>query len=156
CVCVCLCVCIGAGNMSCFSLLFLLPPSLPRCVSVTTQQLILCVCVCVRIYVCVYIWLLECVYVCLCLHYSILHYSVLTGCRITCFEVCVCVCVFYIVLLVLCVCVCVCVCVDSAMGLLVRSVHLVTQKLTSSWRNDMSISLAALELLSGRATVHTH
>ncbi|XP_041953410.1 ral GTPase-activating protein subunit beta-like isoform X3 [Alosa sapidissima] len=42
---------------------------------------------------------------------------------------------------------------DSAMGLLVRSVHLVTQKLTSSWRNDMSISLAALELLSGLAKV---
>ncbi|XP_063064371.1 ral GTPase-activating protein subunit beta-like [Engraulis encrasicolus] len=42
---------------------------------------------------------------------------------------------------------------DSAMGLLVRSVHLVTQKLTSSWRNDMSISLAALELLAGLAKV---
>ncbi|KAL2103252.1 hypothetical protein ACEWY4_000120 [Coilia grayii] len=42
---------------------------------------------------------------------------------------------------------------DSAMGLLVRSVHLVTQKLTSSWRNDMSVSLAALELLAGLAKV---
>nr|KAF6472261.1 Ral GTPase activating protein non-catalytic subunit beta [Molossus molossus] len=42
---------------------------------------------------------------------------------------------------------------DSAAGLLIRSIHLVTQRLNSQWRPDMSISLAALELLSGLAKV---
>ncbi|XP_078508445.1 ral GTPase-activating protein subunit beta [Lissotriton helveticus] len=43
---------------------------------------------------------------------------------------------------------------DTAAGLLVRSIHLVTQRLNSQWRQDMSISLAALELLSGLAKVN--
>ncbi|PIO35411.1 hypothetical protein AB205_0211570, partial [Aquarana catesbeiana] len=34
-----------------------------------------------------------------------------------------------------------------------RSIHLVTQRLNAQWRPDMSISLAALELLSGLAKV---
>lgn len=34
-----------------------------------------------------------------------------------------------------------------------RSIHLVTQRLNSQWRQDMSISLAALELLAGLAKV---
>nr|XP_054602113.1 ral GTPase-activating protein subunit beta isoform X3 [Nothobranchius furzeri] len=42
---------------------------------------------------------------------------------------------------------------DTAAGLLVRSIHLVTQRLNSQWRQDMSISLAALELLAGLAKV---
>ncbi|XP_078410945.1 ral GTPase-activating protein subunit beta isoform X3 [Cetorhinus maximus] len=42
---------------------------------------------------------------------------------------------------------------DTASGLLIRSIHLVTQRLNSQWRQDMSISLAALELLSGLAKV---
>lgn len=42
---------------------------------------------------------------------------------------------------------------DTASGLLVRSIHLVTQRLNSQWRQDMSISLAALELLAGLAKV---
>ncbi|XP_042084081.1 ral GTPase-activating protein subunit beta isoform X5 [Haplochromis burtoni] len=42
---------------------------------------------------------------------------------------------------------------DTAAGLLVRSIHLVTQRLNSQWRHDMSISLAALELLAGLAKV---
>ncbi|XP_037257587.1 ral GTPase-activating protein subunit beta isoform X3 [Falco biarmicus] len=42
---------------------------------------------------------------------------------------------------------------DTAAGLLIRSIHLVTQRLNSQWRQDMSISLAALELLSGLAKV---
>ncbi|XP_029470455.1 ral GTPase-activating protein subunit beta isoform X2 [Rhinatrema bivittatum] len=42
---------------------------------------------------------------------------------------------------------------DTAAGLLMRSIHLVTQRLNSQWRQDMSISLAALELLSGLAKV---
>ncbi|XP_040294146.1 ral GTPase-activating protein subunit beta isoform X5 [Bufo bufo] len=41
----------------------------------------------------------------------------------------------------------------TAAGLLMRSIHLVTQRLNSQWRPDMSISLAALELLSGLAKV---
>lgn len=44
---------------------------------------------------------------------------------------------------------------DTAAGLLVRSIHLVTQRLNSQWRSDMSISLAALELLAGLAKVTT-
>ncbi|XP_035997354.1 ral GTPase-activating protein subunit beta-like [Fundulus heteroclitus] len=35
----------------------------------------------------------------------------------------------------------------------VRSIHLVTQRLNSQWSQDMSISLAALELLAGLAKV---
>ncbi|CAL9702539.1 unnamed protein product [Knipowitschia caucasica] len=42
---------------------------------------------------------------------------------------------------------------DTAAGLLVRSIHLVTQRLNSQWKQDMSISLAALELLAGLAKV---
>ncbi|KAJ8016428.1 hypothetical protein DPEC_G00007110 [Dallia pectoralis] len=42
---------------------------------------------------------------------------------------------------------------DTAAGLLVRSIHLVFQRLTQQWRSDMSISLAALELLAGLAKV---
>ncbi|XP_035983069.1 ral GTPase-activating protein subunit beta isoform X4 [Fundulus heteroclitus] len=42
---------------------------------------------------------------------------------------------------------------DTAAGLLVRSIHLVTQRLNSQWSQDMSISLAALELLAGLAKV---
>ncbi|KAL1021288.1 hypothetical protein UPYG_G00011250 [Umbra pygmaea] len=42
---------------------------------------------------------------------------------------------------------------DTAAGLLVRSIHLVIQRLNSQWRSDMSISLAALELLAGLAKV---
>uniref|UniRef100_A0AAY4EQL4 Ral GTPase-activating protein subunit beta n=1 Tax=Denticeps clupeoides TaxID=299321 RepID=A0AAY4EQL4_9TELE len=42
---------------------------------------------------------------------------------------------------------------DTAVGLLVRSIHLVTQRLNGQWRQDMIISLAALELLSGLAKV---
>lgn len=45
---------------------------------------------------------------------------------------------------------------DTAAGLLVRSIHLVTQRLNSQWRQDMSISLAALELLAGLAKVSTN
>ncbi|KAJ6661014.1 hypothetical protein lerEdw1_016815 [Lerista edwardsae] len=40
---------------------------------------------------------------------------------------------------------------DTATGLLIRSIHLVTQRLNAQWRQEMSISLAALELLSGLA-----
>ncbi|XP_067095907.1 ral GTPase-activating protein subunit beta-like isoform X5 [Osmerus mordax] len=42
---------------------------------------------------------------------------------------------------------------DTAAGLLVRSIHLVTQRLSAQWRAEMSISLAALELLAGLAKV---
>ncbi|XP_039623311.1 ral GTPase-activating protein subunit beta isoform X3 [Polypterus senegalus] len=42
---------------------------------------------------------------------------------------------------------------DTAAGLLIRSIHLVTQRLNVQWRSDMSISLAALELLAGLAKV---
>ncbi|XP_065128553.1 ral GTPase-activating protein subunit beta isoform X1 [Paramisgurnus dabryanus] len=42
---------------------------------------------------------------------------------------------------------------DTAAGLLIRSIHLLTQRLNSQWRLDMSISLAALELLAGLAKV---
>ncbi|XP_036388548.1 ral GTPase-activating protein subunit beta-like [Megalops cyprinoides] len=42
---------------------------------------------------------------------------------------------------------------DTAAGLLTRTIYLVTQRLNSQWRPDMSISLAALELLSGLAKV---
>ncbi|XP_063071228.1 ral GTPase-activating protein subunit beta isoform X8 [Engraulis encrasicolus] len=42
---------------------------------------------------------------------------------------------------------------DTASGLLIRSIHLLTQRLNSQWRPDMSISLAALELLAGLAKV---
>uniref|UniRef100_A0A671SKM0 Ral GTPase-activating protein subunit beta n=1 Tax=Sinocyclocheilus anshuiensis TaxID=1608454 RepID=A0A671SKM0_9TELE len=42
---------------------------------------------------------------------------------------------------------------DTAAGLLLRSIHLLTQRVNSQWRLDMSISLAALELLAGLAKV---
>uniref|UniRef100_A0A3P8YA54 Ral GTPase-activating protein subunit beta n=1 Tax=Esox lucius TaxID=8010 RepID=A0A3P8YA54_ESOLU len=45
---------------------------------------------------------------------------------------------------------------DTAAGLLIRSIHLVTQRLNSQWRPDMSISLAALELLAGLAKVRAN
>ncbi|KAH0619031.1 hypothetical protein JD844_018634 [Phrynosoma platyrhinos] len=44
---------------------------------------------------------------------------------------------------------------DTAAGLLIRSIHLVTQRLNAQWRQEMSISLAALELLSGLAKLLT-
>ncbi|KAL1137760.1 hypothetical protein AAG570_009456 [Ranatra chinensis] len=40
---------------------------------------------------------------------------------------------------------------DSAQGLFVRATYLVCHRLISSWKTDLSISLAALELLSGLA-----
>ncbi|KAJ8257305.1 hypothetical protein GJAV_G00184170 [Gymnothorax javanicus] len=42
---------------------------------------------------------------------------------------------------------------DMAAGLRTQCIHLVTQKLASQWRPDLSVSLAALELLSGLAKV---
>ncbi|XP_023691028.1 ral GTPase-activating protein subunit beta isoform X1 [Paramormyrops kingsleyae] len=45
---------------------------------------------------------------------------------------------------------------DTAAGLLVRSIHLVTQRLNKQWRSDMSVSLAALELLAGLAKVRAN
>ncbi|XP_061114074.1 ral GTPase-activating protein subunit beta-like isoform X3 [Conger conger] len=44
---------------------------------------------------------------------------------------------------------------DMAAGLLTQCIHLVIQKLSSQWRPDMGVSLAALELLSGLAKVKT-
>ncbi|XP_039292662.1 ral GTPase-activating protein subunit beta isoform X3 [Nilaparvata lugens] len=42
----------------------------------------------------------------------------------------------------------------SAHGLLVRATYLVCHRLISSWKTDLNVSLAALELLSGLARVH--
>uniref|UniRef100_A0A8C4WQ32 Ral GTPase activating protein non-catalytic subunit beta n=1 Tax=Eptatretus burgeri TaxID=7764 RepID=A0A8C4WQ32_EPTBU len=42
---------------------------------------------------------------------------------------------------------------DSAPGLLVRAIHLVTQRLQVQWKSDLISSLAALELLAGLAKV---
>ncbi|XP_061428137.1 ral GTPase-activating protein subunit beta isoform X2 [Lethenteron reissneri] len=42
---------------------------------------------------------------------------------------------------------------DSALGLLVRAIHLVTQRVRTQWKADLKVSLAALELLSGLAKV---
>ncbi|XP_049826190.1 ral GTPase-activating protein subunit beta isoform X3 [Aethina tumida] len=43
---------------------------------------------------------------------------------------------------------------DSAHALFVRATYLVCHRLISSWKTDLSISLAALELLSGLARIH--
>ncbi|CAH1959120.1 unnamed protein product [Acanthoscelides obtectus] len=43
---------------------------------------------------------------------------------------------------------------DSAHALFVRSTYLVCHRLISSWKTDLNISLAALELLSGLARIH--
>uniref|UniRef100_UPI00358F9D23 ral GTPase-activating protein subunit beta-like n=1 Tax=Myxine glutinosa TaxID=7769 RepID=UPI00358F9D23 len=40
---------------------------------------------------------------------------------------------------------------DSAPGLLMRAIHLVTQRLQVQWKSDLIASLAALELLAGLA-----
>uniref|UniRef100_UPI00358DE290 ral GTPase-activating protein subunit beta isoform X3 n=1 Tax=Myxine glutinosa TaxID=7769 RepID=UPI00358DE290 len=42
---------------------------------------------------------------------------------------------------------------DSAPGLLMRAIHLVTQRLQVQWKSDLIASLAALELLAGLAKV---
>nr|CAI5853854.1 unnamed protein product [Callosobruchus analis] len=43
---------------------------------------------------------------------------------------------------------------DSAHALFVRATYLVCHRLISSWKTDLNISLAALELLSGLARIH--
>ncbi|XP_018330220.1 ral GTPase-activating protein subunit beta isoform X2 [Agrilus planipennis] len=43
---------------------------------------------------------------------------------------------------------------DSAHALFVRATYLVCHRLISSWKTDLSVSLAALELLSGLARIH--
>ncbi|KAK9703556.1 RALGAPB N-terminal domain [Popillia japonica] len=43
---------------------------------------------------------------------------------------------------------------DSAHALFVRATYLVCHQLISSWKTDLNISLAALELLSGLARIH--
>ncbi|XP_037072244.1 ral GTPase-activating protein subunit beta-like [Pollicipes pollicipes] len=43
--------------------------------------------------------------------------------------------------------------IDSARGLYVRAIYLVCHRLMSSWKADLNISLAALELLAGLARV---
>lgn len=40
---------------------------------------------------------------------------------------------------------------DSAHALFVRSIYLVCHRLISSWKSDVNVSLAGLELLSGLA-----
>ncbi|KAL3276294.1 hypothetical protein HHI36_024193 [Cryptolaemus montrouzieri] len=44
--------------------------------------------------------------------------------------------------------------IDSAHALFVRATYLVCHRLISSWKTDLNISLAALELLSGLARIH--
>ncbi|XP_040071658.2 ral GTPase-activating protein subunit beta isoform X2 [Ixodes scapularis] len=44
-------------------------------------------------------------------------------------------------------------CSDSANALFVRSIYLVCHRLISSWKTDMHVSLAALEVLSGLARI---
>lgn len=44
--------------------------------------------------------------------------------------------------------------VDSAHALFVRATYLVCHRLISSWKTDLNISLAALELLCGLARIH--
>lgn len=39
-------------------------------------------------------------------------------------------------------------------GLLVRATYLVCHRLISSWKSDLIVSLAALELLAGLARLH--
>lgn len=43
---------------------------------------------------------------------------------------------------------------DSAHALFVRATYLVCHRLISSWKTDLNVSLAALELLSGLARMH--
>lgn len=43
---------------------------------------------------------------------------------------------------------------DSAHALFVRATYLVCHRLISSWKTDLNVSLAALELLSGLAKIH--
>nr|XP_015834574.1 PREDICTED: ral GTPase-activating protein subunit beta isoform X2 [Tribolium castaneum] len=43
---------------------------------------------------------------------------------------------------------------DSAHALFVRATYLVCHRLISSWKTDLNVSLAALELLSGLARIH--
>ncbi|XP_030384786.1 ral GTPase-activating protein subunit beta [Scaptodrosophila lebanonensis] len=43
---------------------------------------------------------------------------------------------------------------DNAHGLFVRASYLVCHRLISSWRSDLNVSLAALELLAGLARIH--
>lgn len=45
-------------------------------------------------------------------------------------------------------------CIDSAHALFVRATYLVCHRLISSWKTDLNVSLAALELLSGLARTH--
>lgn len=44
--------------------------------------------------------------------------------------------------------------VDSAHALFVRATYLVCHRLISSWKTDLNVSLAALELLSGLARMN--
>ncbi|KAJ8919438.1 hypothetical protein NQ315_016536, partial [Exocentrus adspersus] len=44
--------------------------------------------------------------------------------------------------------------IDSAHALFVRATYLVCHQLISSWKTDLNVSLAALELLSGLARIH--
>lgn len=44
--------------------------------------------------------------------------------------------------------------VDNAHALFVRATYLVCHRLISSWKTDLNVSLAALELLSGLARMH--
>lgn len=43
---------------------------------------------------------------------------------------------------------------DNAHALFVRATYLVCHRLISSWKTDLNVSLAALELLSGLARLH--
>ena len=43
---------------------------------------------------------------------------------------------------------------DNAHALFVRSTYLSCHRLISSWKTDLNVSLAALELLSGLARMH--
>lgn len=43
---------------------------------------------------------------------------------------------------------------DSAHALFVRATYLVCHRLISSWKTDLNVSLAALELLAGLARIH--
>lgn len=45
-------------------------------------------------------------------------------------------------------------CSDNAHALFVRATYLVCHRLISSWKTDLNVSLAALELLSGLARLH--
>lgn len=43
---------------------------------------------------------------------------------------------------------------DSAHALFVRATYLVCHRLISTWKTDLHVSLAALELLTGLARIH--